>query len=51
MRSLVNTEDPDEMSHNVAFYQGLHCLLRQKRSSEEDIISEPWHEISNNLIF
>ena len=23
------------MLHNVAFYQGLHCLLRQNLSSEE----------------
>ena len=22
------TEDPDEMPHNAAFHQGLHCLLR-----------------------
>ena len=26
--NLANSEDPDEMPHNVAFYQGLHCLLR-----------------------
>ena len=30
MRSLVNSEDPDEMPHNAAFYQGLHRLLLQK---------------------
>ena len=23
-----NIEDPDEMQHNAAFHQGLHCLLR-----------------------
>ena len=28
-----DSEDPDEMPHNVAFHQGLHCLLRQNRSS------------------
>ena len=22
------SEDSDEMQHNVAFHQGLHCLLR-----------------------
>ena len=27
MGSMVNTEDPDEMPHMVAFHQGLHCLL------------------------
>ena len=28
MGTLANSEDPDEMPHNVAFHQGLHCLLR-----------------------
>ena len=26
--TLANSEDPDEMPHNVAFHQGLHCMLR-----------------------
>ena len=26
--SLANSEDSDEMPHNAAFHQGLHCLLR-----------------------
>ena len=34
MGTLANSEDPDEMQHNAAFHQGLHCLLRLKRSSE-----------------
>ena len=34
MGTLANSEDPDD---NVAFYQGLHCLLRQNRYSEKDI--------------
>ena len=29
--------DPDEMLHNAAFHLGIHCLLRQKRSSEKEI--------------
>ena len=29
MGPLANSEDPNEMQHNVAFHQGLHCLLRQ----------------------
>ena len=29
--TLANSEDPDEMQHNAAFHQGLHCLLRQNR--------------------
>ena len=38
MRSLGNSEDSDEMQHNAAFHQGLHCLpLRQKRSSEKEM--------------
>ena len=28
MHILVNSEDPDEMPHNKAFHQGIHCLLR-----------------------
>ena len=28
--TTADREDPDYMSHNVAFHQGLHCLLRQK---------------------
>ena len=32
-----NNEDPDKMLHNVTFHQGLHCLLRQKRSSGTEI--------------
>ena len=35
--TLANSEDPDEMPHNAALHQGLHCLLRQNRSSEKEI--------------
>ena len=37
MRTLSNSEDPDEMLHSAAFHQGLHCLLRLKRTSEQGI--------------
>ena len=37
MGTLANSEDPDEMPHNAAFHQGLHCLLRLKLSSEKEI--------------
>ena len=37
MITLTNSEDPDEMPHNVVFHRGLHCLLRQKQSSEKGI--------------
>ena len=25
MRTFTNSEDPDEMQHNAAFHQDLHC--------------------------
>ena len=28
--TLANSEDADERPHNVAFHQGLHCLLGKK---------------------
>ena len=34
MVNFANSEDPDEMPHNAAFHQGLHCFLRQNLSSE-----------------
>ena len=37
MGMFTNSEDPDEMPHNVAFHQGLHCLLKQKRSLDKKI--------------
>ena len=29
MGTLANSEDPDEMPHDAAFHQDLHCLRRQ----------------------
>ena len=37
MSTLANSEDLDEMAHNVIFHQGLPCLLRQKTFSENEI--------------
>ena len=37
MGILANSVDPDEMPQNVAFHQGLHCLLRQNLSSEKEV--------------
>ena len=37
MGTLANSDDPDEIPHNAAFHQGLHCLLSQNRSSEKEI--------------
>ena len=41
MGTLANSEDPDEMQHNAAFHQCLHCLLRYIQSS--------WIEVYNCL--
>ena len=30
MDTLMNSEDPDEMSHYGAFHLGLYCLLGKK---------------------
>ena len=35
MGTLAVIADQEEMLHNTAFHQGLHCLLRHKRSSEK----------------
>ena len=35
MHTLANSEDPDEMTHYVAFHQGLYCLLRNNRSEKK----------------
>ena len=37
MSTLANSKDPDVKLHNAAFYQGLHCLLRQTHSSEKEL--------------
>ena len=34
---MSNSEDHDEMPHDVAFHQGLHCLHSQKQYSEKEI--------------
>ena len=33
----MNSEDTDEMLHNVAFHQSLHCLLRQYQYTKKEI--------------
>ena len=37
--TLANSEEPDEMQHNAAFHQGLHCFLRLKRSSYKKVFN------------
>ena len=41
--TLVHSEDPDEMQHDAAFHQGLHCLLRLKQHS----VTEIYHNLEN----
>ena len=36
MGTLENSEEPDEMQHDAAFHQGLHCLLRLKQPSQTE---------------
>ena len=33
MGTFANSEKPDEMQHNAAFHQCLHCLPRLKQPS------------------
>ena len=33
MGTFTNSEDPDEMPHNVALHPGLHCLLKEKKKN------------------
>ena len=56
--TLAISENPDEMQHNAAFYQGLHCLLRLKQPPETEIYHtsdnstrDPLKYKMNNLIF
>ena len=37
VNTLAISEDLDEMPHNVAFHQGMHCLLRQNRPLKKEI--------------
>ena len=35
MGTFANSEDTDEMPQNAAFHKDLHCLLRQRQTSEK----------------
>ena len=37
MGTFANSEDTDEIQHNAAFHQGLHCLIRLKQPSGTEI--------------
>ena len=47
MGTYANSEDSDEMQHNAAFHQGLHCLLGLNQPSGTEI-HHKWL-IFNNL--
>ena len=56
MGTLANSENQDEMQHNAAFHQGLHCLLRLIQSSGaevhdqlENTICDPFKYIMDDL--
>ena len=34
---MANSKDPDDMSQNAEFLQGMHCLLRQNLYSDKEI--------------
>ena len=36
--TFINSDNPDEMSHKATFHQGLHCLLRQNRPAEKEML-------------
>ena len=36
MGIIANSEDLDEMQHNAAFHQGMHCLLKKFKQTFTD---------------
>ena len=44
MGTLTNSEGPDEIQHNAAFHQSLHCLLRFKQYTG----TEMHHNLENS---
>ena len=53
MDTLANSEDPDEMQHNAAFHQVLHCLLTKSTFREINAVFSLdcviWHVMVNKL--
>ena len=37
VKTQINAADPDEMQHDAAFHQDLHCLLRLKQPSGTEV--------------
>ena len=51
MGTLVNSEDPDEMPHHVAFYQGLQCLLDDKIDLQRKIYFGGLQTVTPHIIY
>ena len=49
MRTFVNSEDPDEMQHNAAFHQGLHCKGKKDLQTKESNIFENYNLTPLNM--
>ena len=49
--TLANGEDPNEMQHNAAFYQDLHCLRRLKQPSGTEIHHNLENSTCDPLVF
>ena len=45
MCTLANSEDPDKMLQNEAFYQGLHCLLDKNYLQKRKFLIQFYLEI------
>ena len=47
---MANSEDPDEMQHNAAFHQFLHCLLRFKLGTKiHDLEISTWDSLKYTM--
>ena len=49
MGTLANSKDPDEMQHNAAFHQGLHCVLILIKHSVREMNAFPYFERKTRL--
>ena len=49
--TLANSEDPNEMPHNAALHQGLHCLFRQNQSEKKQAGMNLIRSQAPNLVF
>ena len=40
MGTITNSEDPDEMLHNAAFHQGLHCKDKKDFQTKKSLFKK-----------